>query len=129
MTRSDGMNARSSSIASGPVMIPEIANTVMQLLQYQTKGAPTDMRTAFGADPRALRSAGLVSAASVVIGVVASFIVGALVAVAFGYRDAVSVSTIGAGAATYIVGPVTGTALGADSEVVALSVAAGLTKS
>ncbi|MCB1212198.1 MAG: malonate transporter subunit MadM, partial [Verrucomicrobiales bacterium] len=32
------------------------------------------------------------------------------------------------GAATYIVGPVTGTAIGASSEVVALSVAAGLVK-
>jgi malonate transporter MadM subunit len=85
--------------------------------------------TAFGADLDALRRAGLVGAASVVIGVVLSFAAGALVAVAFGYRDAVSISTIGAGAATYIVGPVTGTALGAPSDVVALSVAAGLTKS
>ena len=40
-----------------------------------------------------------------------------------------SVTTIGAGAATYIVGPVTGTALGASSDIIALSVAAGLTKS
>lgn len=85
--------------------------------------------TAFGADLEALKKAGLVGALSVVIGVVLSFAVGALVAVAFGYDDAVAISTIGAGAATYIVGPVTGTALGAGSEVIALSVAAGLTKS
>lgn len=85
--------------------------------------------TAFGAELEALRKAGLVGALSVVIGVVLSFVVGAAVAIAFGYTDAVSVSTIGAGAATYIVGPVTGTALGASSEVVALSIAAGLTKS
>jgi malonate transporter MadM subunit len=65
----------------------------------------------------------------VVIGVVLSFVMGALVAVAFGYSDPVAITTIGAGAATYIVGPVTGTALGASSEVIALSVAAGLTKS
>jgi len=70
-----------------------------------------------------------VGASSVIIGVVLSFVVGALVAVAFGYKDAVSISTIGAGAATYIVGPVTGTALGASSEVIALSVSAGLMKS
>jgi len=38
-------------------------------------------------------------------------------------------STIGGGAATYIVGPVTGSAIGASSEVMALSVAAGLVKS
>jgi malonate transporter MadM subunit len=85
--------------------------------------------TAFGADLNELKKAGAVGAASIVIGVVLSFVVGAIVAVAFGYRDPVSISTIGAGAATYIVGPVTGTALGADSGVIALSVAAGLTKS
>ena len=85
--------------------------------------------TAFGADVEALKKAGFVAAASVIIGVVLSFVVGAVVAVAFGYTDPVAVSTIGAGAATYIVGPVTGTALGAGSDVIALSVAAGLTKS
>lgn len=85
--------------------------------------------TAFGADLHELRKAGAVGAASIVIGVVLSFVVGAIVALAFGYTDAVSVSTIGAGAATYIVGPVTGTALDAESGVIALSVAAGLTKS
>ena len=85
--------------------------------------------TAFGADLDALKKAGFVGAFSIVIGVVLSFIVGAAVAVAFGYTDAVSISTIGAGAATYIVGPVTGTALGAGSDVIALSIAAGLTKS
>jgi malonate transporter MadM subunit len=85
--------------------------------------------TAFGADLETIKKAGLVGGLSVIIGVVVSFVVGAFVAVAFGFTDAVSVSTIGAGAATYIVGPVTGTALGASSEVIALSVAAGLIKS
>ncbi|MDH4125953.1 MAG: malonate transporter subunit MadM [Gammaproteobacteria bacterium] len=85
--------------------------------------------TAFGVHLDELKKAGVVGAASIVIGVVLSFAVGAIVAVAFGYTDAVSISTIGAGAATYIVGPVTGTALGAGSDVIALSVAAGLTKS
>ena len=85
--------------------------------------------TAFGAQPATLREAGAVGAFSVVFGVVLSFCTGASVAVGFGYTDAVSVATIGAGAATYIVGPVTGTALGASSDVIALSVAAGLVKS
>ena len=84
--------------------------------------------TAFGADVRALKGAGAVGALSIVLGVVLSFVIGAVVAVSFGYTDPVAVTTIGAGAATYIVGPVTGTALGASSEVIALSVAAGLTK-
>lgn len=85
--------------------------------------------TAFGADIRALKRAGFIGAISIVVGVVLSFLVGAVIAVAFGYTDPVTVTTIGAGAATYIVGPVTGTALGAGSDVIALSVAAGLTKS
>ncbi len=85
--------------------------------------------TAFGADVRALKSAGLMGAFSIVIGVALSFVIGVVVAVGFGYTDAIDLTTIGAGAATYIVGPVTGTALGAGSDVIALSVAAGLTKS
>jgi malonate transporter MadM subunit len=85
--------------------------------------------TAFGADLEELKKAGLVGASSIIIGVVLSFLVGAVVALTFGLTDPVSITTIGAGAATYIVGPVTGTALGAGSDIIALSVAAGLTKS
>ena len=85
--------------------------------------------TAFGADLQTIKKAGVVGAISIVLGVVVSFVVGAAVALAFGYSDAISMTTIGAGAATYIVGPVTGTALGAGSDVIALSVAAGLVKS
>jgi malonate transporter MadM subunit len=85
--------------------------------------------TAFGVDFAEIRKAGLSGVVALLAGVVVSFIVGAAVAYAFGYTDAVSMTTIGAGAATYIVGPVTGTAIGASSEVIALSVAAGLIKS
>ncbi|MEE2793057.1 MAG: malonate transporter subunit MadM [Acidobacteriota bacterium] len=85
--------------------------------------------TAFGADLGALKRAGFVGAISIVIGVVVSFLIGGIIAVSFGYTDPIAVTTIGAGAATYIVGPVTGTALGASSDIIALSVAAGLTKS
>jgi malonate transporter MadM subunit len=84
--------------------------------------------TAFGARLEDMKQAGVVGAVSIVLGVVLSFAIGALIAVAFGYHDPVSISTIGGGAATYIVGPVTGAALGAGSDVVALSVAAGLVK-
>lgn len=85
--------------------------------------------TAFGVDFAEIRKAGLSGVVSLLAGVVVSFIIGAAVAFAFGYSDAVSMTTIGAGAATYIVGPVTGTAIGASSDVIALSVAAGLVKS
>ena len=85
--------------------------------------------TAFGVSMEEIRKAGLGAALSLVAGVLVSFAVGAAVAFAFGYTDPVSMTTLGAGAATYIVGPVTGTAIGASSEVVALSIAAGLVKS
>ncbi|MHB1192991.1 MAG: malonate transporter subunit MadM [Longimicrobiales bacterium] len=85
--------------------------------------------TAFGVDLRVIRRAGPGAAVSLLVGVFGSFVVGAAVAYAFGYTDTVSMTTIGAGAATYIVGPVTGTAIGASSDVIALSIAAGLVKS
>ncbi|WP_151709226.1 acyltransferase domain-containing protein [Acinetobacter brisouii] len=47
----------------------------------------------------------------------------------FGYRDPIAMTTIGAGAMTYIVGPITGSAIGASSDVIALSIAIGLIKS
>ncbi|MES2477063.1 MAG: malonate transporter subunit MadM [Verrucomicrobiota bacterium] len=84
--------------------------------------------TATGVNVRELRGAGLAGMISLFLGVFVSFFVGAAVAWCFGYRDAVSMTTLGAGAATYIVGPVTGSALGAGSEIMALSVAAGLLK-
>jgi malonate transporter MadM subunit len=85
--------------------------------------------TAFGVRMDEFRRTGISGIVSLVVGVVMSFLIGAIVAYGFGYRDAVSMTTIGGGAATYIVGPVTGSALGANSDVMALSVAAGLIKS
>lgn len=85
--------------------------------------------TAFGVDLKEIKKAGLAGGLSILLGVLVSFVIGAAIAAAFGYTDAKSMATIGAGAATYIVGPVTGTAVGASSEVIALSVAAGLVKS
>lgn len=84
--------------------------------------------TAMGVHLGELRKTGLVGVLSLFTGILVSFIMGGCVAWAFGFRDAVSITTLGAGAATFIVGPVTGTALGASSEVIALSVAAGLVK-
>lgn len=89
----------------------------------------TIVATAFGVNFDEIRRAGMAAVVSLVVGVLGSFVIGAAVAYAFGYTDAVSMTTIGAGAATYIVGPVTGSAIGASSEVIALSIAAGLVKS
>lgn len=84
--------------------------------------------TAFGVSVDELKRAGFVGVLALFVGVGTSFVAGVGVAMAFGYTDAVSLTTIGAGAVTYIVGPVTGAAIGASSEVMALSIAAGLIK-
>ena len=85
--------------------------------------------TAYGVKLDDLKSSGIAGVSSLFIGVTLSFFVGAIVAIIFGYTDAVSIATIGAGTVTFVVGPVTGSALGASSEVIALSIAAGLVKS
>ena len=85
--------------------------------------------TAFEVQATEARKAGMIGVIALLLGTILPFIVGASMAWVFGYRDAISMTTIGAGAVTYIVGPVTGTALGASSEIIALSVAAGLIKS
>jgi len=74
------------------------------------------------------KKAGWLGFLALVLGTILPFIAGVSVAYAFGYRDAVSLTTIGAGAVTYIVGPVTGAAIGASSDVMALSIATGVVK-
>ena len=85
--------------------------------------------TAFGVHISELKKAGIAGVISIFAGVIISFVVGAAVAVMFGYTDPTAITTIGAGAVTYIVGPVTGEAIGASDAVITLSVAAGLVKS
>jgi len=84
--------------------------------------------TAFEVQATEARKAGLVGVIALLLGTVLPFTVGASVAWGMGYSDAVSMTTIGAGAVTYIVGPVTGAAIGASSDVMALSIATGLVK-
>jgi malonate transporter MadM subunit len=84
--------------------------------------------TAFEVRVTEARRAGWVGALALLLGTLLPFIVGVCVARLFGYTDAASLTTIGAGAVTYIVGPVTGSAVGASSEVMALSIATGVCK-
>lgn len=85
--------------------------------------------TAFGADLREIKKCGVVGVISLLMGVLSSFVVGAVMAYFMGYPDVVSMVTVGAGVCTFVVGPVTGAALGASSEVIAISIAAGVVKS
>lgn len=84
--------------------------------------------TAMGADLDQIKKAGPAGLVSLLVGVSFSFFLGVLIAYFMGYTDAKSLTTIGAGACTYIVGPITGGAIGASSEVIAISIATGVVK-
>jgi malonate transporter MadM subunit len=84
--------------------------------------------TAFEVDVERAKTAGLIGAVALCLGTILPFIVGVVTAAAYGYTDAISLTTIGAGAITYIVGPVAGAALGASSAVIAISIATRVTK-
>lgn len=85
--------------------------------------------TAMGASFDVIKKTGVVGILSLFLGVIFSFIAGVGIAYAFGMTDAASLATIGAGACTFVVGPVTGTAVGASSDIIAISIAAGVVKS
>jgi malonate transporter MadM subunit len=84
--------------------------------------------TAFEVHAEEAARAGVVGFVALFIGTIVPFIIGAAIAYAFGYTDAIAMTTIGAGAVTYIVGPVTGAAIGASSDLMALSIATGVIK-
>ena len=84
--------------------------------------------TAVGASLLIIKKTGFIGILSLLIGLTVSFVVGVVICYFWGYTDAISLATLGAGACTYIVGPVTGAALGASSEIIALSIAAGVIK-
>lgn len=88
----------------------------------------TIVATAMGASLSELRKTGVAGVLSLFIGVTVTFFIGGLIGYAMGYTDAKSFTTIGAGACTYIVGPVTGAAIGASSDVIAISIATGVVK-
>lgn len=85
--------------------------------------------TAMGASFAIIKKTGLAGIVSLVVGISLSFFAGAAIAAVMGYHDAQSITTIGAGACTFVVGPVTGAAVGASSEVIAISIATGVVKS
>ena len=84
--------------------------------------------TAYGASFMLMKQSGIIGLISLFLGILCSFTFGVLMAFLWGYTDAESLTTIGAGACTYIVGPITGAALGAQSAVIAISIATGVVK-
>jgi malonate transporter MadM subunit len=89
----------------------------------------TIVSTAMGASFIEIKKTGVVGILSLFIGVTLAFSIGALIAIAMGYSDAKSITTIAGGACSFIVGPITGGAIGASSEVITISIAAGAIKS
>ncbi len=85
--------------------------------------------TAMGASLSEIKKAGWLGILSLFIGITVSFFVGGFIGYIMGYHDIKSMVTIGAGACTFIAGPVTGDAIGASSDVIALSIAIGVVKS
>lgn len=88
----------------------------------------TIVATAVGVDVDEIKKAGIAGIVALFLGIIVAFFLGGAIGYVMGYRDAVSFTTIGAGACTYVVGPVTGAALGAESEVIAISIAIGVIK-
>ncbi|MCP9755612.1 malonate transporter subunit MadM [Lacihabitans sp. CCS-44] len=88
----------------------------------------TIVATAMGASYLTMKKAGWLGLVSLLFGIVFFFVFGVALALIWGVRDAASLCTIGAGSCTYIVGPVTGAALGASSDIIALSIAIGVLK-
>jgi malonate transporter MadM subunit len=85
--------------------------------------------TAMGASFSEIKKTGFVGLLCLLIGTCIAFFAGGAIGYAMGYTDAKSFATIGAGACTFIVGPVTGSAVGASSDVMAISIAIGVIKS
>jgi malonate transporter MadM subunit len=85
--------------------------------------------TAMGASISEIKKTGVIGVVSLLLGISAAFFIGGMIGYVMGYRDIKSVVTIGAGACTFIVGPVTGNAIGASSDVIAISIAIGVVKS
>jgi len=84
--------------------------------------------TAMGANFSELKKTGMAGIISLLVGVIVTFFVGGAIGYSMGYTDAISFTTIGAGACTYIVGPITGAAIGASSDLIAISIATGVMK-
>lgn len=85
--------------------------------------------TAMGANYTEIKKAGLAGIISLLIGVFVAFFAGGTIGYAMGYTSVQDFTTIGAGACSFVVGPITGSAIGAPSDVIAISIAIGVVKS
>ena len=88
----------------------------------------TIVATAISASFLLIKKSGFAGMISLLLGLLIFFSAGVALGWIWGFRDAVTLTTIGAGACTYIIGPVTGAAIGASSDIIALSIGIGVVK-
>ena len=88
----------------------------------------TIVATAISASFFLIKKSGLAGMISLFLGLIIFFIGGVALGWAWGFRDPIALTTIGAGACTYIIGPITGAALGASTDIIALSIGIGVVK-
>jgi malonate transporter MadM subunit len=88
----------------------------------------TIVATAISASFLLIKKSGVAGMISLLLGLVIFFTAGVVLGWIWGFRDAVALTTIGAGACTYIIGPITGAAIGASSDIIALSIGIGVVK-
>lgn len=84
--------------------------------------------TAYGVNIGEIKRSGIISIVALLVGVIYAYLVGMTIAVAFGYTDIDEIATIASGAVTFVVGPVTGAALGVESHIIAISITVGIVK-
>ncbi|MFN5439052.1 MAG: malonate transporter subunit MadM, partial [Bacteroidota bacterium] len=81
--------------------------------------------TAYGASMSEIKKDCWVGFVSLFVGVFFNFIVGVIFEIIFGYSDPGDIATLASGTCSFIVGPITGNSVGASSEIITLSIAAG----
>ena len=84
--------------------------------------------SAYGIKFDEVKKGGIISIIAMLFGIIIPFIIGVVIAVFFGYTNPADITTIATGAVTFITVSITGPAVGASSEVIALGMAGGILK-
>lgn len=84
--------------------------------------------SAYGVKFDEVKRGGLVALFAMLFGIIVPFIIGVCIALLFGYTNPVDITTIATGAITFITVSITGPAIGATSDIIALGMAGGILK-
>ena len=84
--------------------------------------------SAYGIKFEEVKKGGVIAIISMLLGIVIPFIFGVIIAVLCGYTNPVDITTVATGAVTFITVSITGPAIGATSDLIALGMAGGILK-